>query len=168
MRRKILIILTIAAFLLLVIAGHGLVRNLTDAPSRQTRHWQTVYIDNFGNFRIPAEWYVEWQDGVVYITDRPRESQNYTLYLVGSESPPHMLFEGMIQGDFIRGGIFSNSAHWNLFEYDVNGTKEEYHSITFWAWSSGANPDRFELLALDGDVVNQSIVIDIARTFIGN
>ncbi|MDR2183015.1 MAG: hypothetical protein LBE55_02465, partial [Clostridiales bacterium] len=48
-----------------------LVNYLTNAPEPETNYWQTIDVYNVGSFRVPAEWYVEWDDRVLLVTDRP-------------------------------------------------------------------------------------------------
>ena len=112
---------------------------LADMPARYTNSWKTVSIEDVGNFKIPNEWRVKNQDGILYITNNSNNEQEDTPYLIGttlmiknnekkSSIQPHEVLDGVEKGNHISSVNYSNGARVSLFEYYVQGKKEE-HSI---------------------------------------
>jgi hypothetical protein len=137
------------------------------SPSGITRSWQTILVDEIASFKVPSEWVVEQEDGIIYVTDVPREFGEYDIYILGivrggiinedvNYTYPHELLDGWEMGHSVRGIGFSNSSMVNCYEYYVNGEVVEYYVIS-----------RFTLsfLVLNNDVVTYDIMEDIAKTF---
>jgi len=131
----------LAAYILINI----LINILSGAPDRITESWQTVTIGGLGTFQVPTEWNIEEEDGILFITDRPRADGGYTIYIIGAgdnvDIPLHTLFEGVERGDQLRSMGFSNGGGVRVFEYTVNGTVQEHHIISFNNFGGGLRRD---------------------------
>ena len=179
MKRIIFFAITL---LLLLLAGCSFIRSLADLPDKSTESWQTVSISGVGSFRVPTEWFVEQQDEILYITDKPRDNEGYKIYLVGiawlnvTESEhihPHELLNGVEKGAPVPGrvgeekridGIYSNCASVSLIEYTVNGEKEEHYLIDC-PKIKGTTVAKLQLLVWDRTVVDEKLTSEIAKTF---
>ena len=169
------LIFTLALFLML--SGCGVINCIMDdllsIPDDVVLTWQTVNISGVGSFLIPAEWCVEQQDSVLYITDKPRDNEGYSLYIIGTvrtggpNDPyvqPHELLDEVVKGKSLWAGvIYANSAGYGMYEYVINDESGERYLID---WHS--SNERVYLLAWDMDVVDEFHVINIAKTFFGS
>jgi len=180
-KKKLHYVIILVSLLVFLLAGYFSFNSfisLLQLPDRITKDWQTVTIAGIGSFRVPSEWNVEEQNGVLYITDRPMADGDYTIYLVGtirlifrtgmdladsSLPAPHEFIEGAEKGETLLSPGFSNGARLFLVEYNINGIKEELHLIKFDIIRAGRND--FELLAWNRDVVDDYIAKQIALTF---
>ena len=134
--------------------------NNKNMPSEETKSWQTVVMKGVGTIRVPKEWNVERQDDVLYITDKPLEYQDHTVYLAGINK----LHEGVEKKERLRSDSYSNGALLKLIEYHVNGKKEEHYLITFFN-DYGSTMTIFDLFVWDRDSVDEKIASEIAKTF---
>jgi len=185
---KVTIAITIAILALLLIY-FGLTQFLNslpfDRPSEITYSWQTVYVDNVGSFRIPLEWNVEQKNGITYITDKPINEDEYDIYCIGStryayavtytpteeesvttSRQPHELLEDVVKGDSIFFTMFSMGSGFQLYEYYINGNKEERFLIEATNRQSKDVIISFELLIWDTGVIDEELAREIAKTFI--
>ena len=170
--RKIIISLSLIILtgFVLILAGFVLVFILSSPPARVTRSWQTVTIAGIGTFRVPMQWNVEEEDGILYITDRSRIDSNYTIYIVGTscrvETPLHTLFESVEEGDHIRSMGFGigSSITVRLIEYTVNGVVQEHRVISFSRLKEGEWRN-YRMFVWNREVVDSWHVEQIARTF---
>ena len=76
------LIICVISLLYLSLSSCTFVDNFIDLPDKITESWQTINISGVGSFRVPLEWNVEQQDGVLYITDKPLEDSDYIIYIV--------------------------------------------------------------------------------------
>jgi hypothetical protein len=158
--------------------GCAFIDYLTQAPDKITETWQTVIISGIGTFRVPEEWNIEQQDGILYITDKPLDDNDYSIYLVGvvttvdagirmetKHSRPHEIFEG-VEKVGVRSSPFwsRKGAGLSLNEYTINGITEERYLIDLHNFGSGVRND-FEMLAWNQDFVGGYIAEQIVRTF---
>ena len=161
---------SIILFLVLaVLTLWGLLHLVSDAPDRITESWQAVTISGLGTFRVPAEWNVEQYDGILYITDRPREYGDYTIYIVGatreSGIQPYEVFDDVKRNNFLHSlGGFNNGASISLVEYTVNGMKQEHHFISFNNMRMNASVF-YSLFVWNREGVDEWTAVQIARTF---
>ena len=143
---------------------------LLDMPDRITKTWQTVTVEKVGSFKVPAEWCVERQGNVIYITDKPRDEADSRLYIVGMVSPASyraLLKElcEIVEGDVkysIGNRMYANSVDVSLREYRINGYPGKHYLITC--------PDSelrswVRLMVWDMETVTPYIVSQIAKTF---
>ena len=165
--------------MLLLLASCNFIRNLADLPDKSTESWQTVFVSGVGSFRVPIEWNVEQEDGVMYSTNNPRDDEEHTIYLIGTictderkYTQPHELLDGVEKGKAIFSnitGVYSNSAYISLFEYAVNGIKKECYLIkysrTLWYDKKIVGHNLLELLVWDQDAVDEKTISEIAKTF---
>ena len=143
---------------LLTFAGWMLLRFLAGAPGLHTHFWQSVYIDGVGSFRVPARWYVEWDDDVLYITDMQRENTEYAVHLVGSMPTPNRLLDWGDRADDFQLRIFSNNARLNLVD--------DSFWIVFFNNFDTPNETRFRIFVFNPDL-SENLLSNIARTFTG-
>ncbi|MDR2182824.1 MAG: hypothetical protein LBE55_01485 [Clostridiales bacterium] len=158
----------ILSIILLLSLGIFQINIAIGAPGRITRNWQTVYVEGgtVGRLSVPAEWYVEWDDDVVYMTDRPREEGDYTLYAVGTihsweggNRQPHELLNGVEKGDLLSLRTYSAGGRISLYEFEIGEEIMERYSILVW----NLRDPRFTLLIWD-DGIDNHIADQIART----
>jgi hypothetical protein len=45
--------------------------------------WQLVTVEDIGSFYVPGHWVITQQDDVIYMTDKPIDEEDYTIYFVG-------------------------------------------------------------------------------------
>jgi len=164
---KKLLIIIITMFLL---SGCALIDSLVSAPDRVTKDWQPIDIYGLGTFRLPTEWYVENQDGILYITDKPRENGNYKIYIVGLSNrigfPVHEIFEGIERGETIRAiGSSTRPADLLFVEYIVNGFKQEHYVINFNNGRSHERQVTYSMLVWNREVVDDWHAEQIMWTF---
>ena len=150
--------------------------DLADMPARYTNSWKTVSIEDVGNFKIPKEWRVKNKDGILYITNNSNNEQEDTPYLIGttlmiiknnekkSSIQPHEVLEGVEKGNHISSVNYSNGARVSLFEYYVQGKKEEHYLVTISKFTSTQSAT-FELLIWDKHSVDDNLANQIAKTF---
>ena len=172
---RLIKITIISLFILLLAIGirHLIIELLSSTPDRITREWQTVTINALGTFRVPMEWNVEEQDGILYITDKPRVYGDYTIYIVGAVEFKvgfrlHELFEGVERGDTLRSHGFTNPADLLWVEYTVNGVKQEHYLINLCNFEMGEYAVSYALFVWNRDTVNEWLVRQIAKTFSRN
>jgi len=147
-------------------------RILTGAPSRFTRVWQTVCVEGVGSFRVPTEWSVTQQSDVIYITDRPKEYGDYTIYIVGLASVGRMTrplhehehFEVLESSTLVRGINYANTSALQWFEHTKEGFTESLLVIRMMK-ISGVQASTIHLLVLNPEIVDTSTASQIARTF---
>jgi hypothetical protein len=165
--------IVIAIILLLLLTNCNIISNLADLPDKSTESWQTVFVNGVGSFRVPTEWVVEQEDGIVYITDKPRDNEEYKVYIIGvveadeivsKYSQPHELFDDVEKVDSIPYGGYSNSTRLNLVKYTVNGNKEE-HLLIHCPKIKTFTIASLELLVWDMDIVDEKLAREIAKTF---
>jgi len=154
-----------------ILAFYALTNILSGAPDRVTESWQTVTIGGLGTFRVPTEWNVEEENGVLFITDRPRAAGDYAIYIVGTVVgigiQPHEVIEGVRRGNQLRSAGFSNGGGVSVFEYRVNGVTQEHSVISFNNFNGGERRD-YRMFVWNREVVDQWHVEQIARTYISN
>ena len=151
-----------------------------DIPSIITVTWQTVYVEDVGSFMVPAWWVVEQQDGVIYITDRPRSDDRYNTYAIGvvqngdiecEYAWPHELLDGVVREEIelpaSDGAHYSNSAGYYLDEYTYNGERIERFLVYY--YSPHPNKDaelvKIALLIWDKGFFYKYTVSNIAKSF---
>ena len=160
---------------LLLLSSCGVGSDILSLPDKHTMAWRTVEVEGVGSFRVPTEWCIEQEGNALYITDKPRESEDYTIHLVGTiqtyiygaESvniEPHELLVGVEKGDILLSPVYSNSVRLYSIEYIIQDTKEELYLISLSTYN-GNDFMRFELLAWNREVVTDEIAINIAKTF---
>jgi len=141
---------------------------LLDKPDEITEYWQTVTINGFGNFKVPAEWNIEQQEGVLYITDKPLTDDDYAIYLIGTirgaDLEPHEFFDEIERGKTLLSPSFNGRASLLLIEYIVNGIEEEHHLIKFYNLR-GTESDVIELFVWNRNVVDEYLAEQITRTY---
>jgi len=164
----IIIILSTSLLLTVVFGGITIFRHFfLRAPDRITESWQTVTIDEFGTFRVPAEWNVEKHDGVLYITDKPMSDVGYEIYIVGSRSPqPHYAFELVEKGRVLNSRGFLNTTSLFLNEYYVNGVTEEHYLIRIDNIQMDALYFSYSLFVWNREAVTRWHAEQIAKTFL--
>jgi len=172
MKKALLILgVTLLSLSLVVLAFYILIRILSSSPDRITQSWQTITISGLGSFRVPTEWNVEEEDGILFITDRPRVDGDYVIYIVGAGDGVrvqlHTLFDGVIRGSMLRSIGFSNGGTVSVFEYRVNGVVQEHRVISFNNFSGGERRD-YWMFVWNREVVDQWHAEQIARTYISN
>ena len=154
--------------LITVLSSCSVLNTLVQFPDRVSNTWQTVTVSGMGAFRVPAEWNVEESDGILYITDKPREENGFMIYLIGvvegSGSQPHELLEGVERGDLLLSPGFNNGARMYLFEYFVDGEWQERHLLGFDNIRAG-EIHFYSLLIWDSEVVDEYITTQIALTY---
>ena len=171
--KKILSILgiIILSLSLVVLAAYVLLNALSSAPDRITESWQTITIGGLGAFRIPAEWNVEDDDGILFITDRPRAEGDYEIYIVaailGMDSQLHEVFDGAERGDLLRSIGFSNGGTVRVFDDRINGIPQERRVISFNNFGGGMRHD-YWMYIVNCEVVDQWHAEQIARTYRSN
>ncbi|MDR2183391.1 MAG: hypothetical protein LBE55_04380, partial [Clostridiales bacterium] len=151
-------------------------------PEPETNYWQTIDVYNVGSFRVPAEWYVEWDDRVLLVTDRPRDEEDYEVLLVGrislgEEHVPGVpiRFYGLPNVDEFEwgetlwnSGLRSMGTDISLIEYFVDGERIERYFIGV---SRSVRDDRgnifttFFSLLIWSNNVDSHTADQIARTF---
>jgi hypothetical protein len=145
------------------------------SPSRITRSWQTILVDGVASFKVPGEWVVEQEDGIIFITDTPRQFGEYNIYIVGivrekvidtgvRHTYPHELIDGVEMGNWIRGNVFSNGSRLYWYEYYVNDEILERAFIEF-NNDTRLDTELVYLLIWNDDIVTDDIIEDIAKTF---
>ena len=154
--------------LILTLTSCTIADAIFQVPDRITESWQTVTISGMGSFRVPEDWYVAEHDTVLFITDKPRDSGDYDIYLIGviegTGIQPHEVLEGVERGDTLLSPGYNNGARVFLVEYIVNGVKQERHLIGFDNVREGGIRD-YRLLAWNRDVVDEFIATQIALTY---
>ena len=163
--RKLLVLMTVLIFLLV---GCTLSDSMRQAPDGVTEEWQTITITGIVSFRVPSEWYVEEEEGILYLTDRPRADEDYVIHMVGAGGALgfslYELFEGIEEGRLLRSRIFSAGGAVSLSEYTVNGVMQEHYTISY------SIPSRqlfFRLFGWNREVVDEWHADQIARTVRG-
>jgi hypothetical protein len=173
MKKQTVVLLIIIPIILLLTISIFAIRRLAGAPSLFTMRWQTVYVNGVGSFRVPTEWYVEQQNEVIYITDKPREYEDYTLFIVGvvqirgvasTYRYPHELFENIEKGNIVRGINFANTSGIRVFEYIVDENTIEMRVIYMIHIRENIR-NMLNLLIWDEGTVDERLATEIARTF---
>jgi len=164
-----IIITKIILFLLAAIfAGYVLIHILSSPPARVTRSWQTITINGIGTFKVPTEWSVDEEDGILYLTDRPRAYGVYTIYIVGvlagSGTQPHEVFEGVEKGDLLHSSAFGNNVIVSLIEYTVAEITQEHPVISFDRFRGGEMRG-YRMFVWNFAIVDEWYTEQIARTF---
>ena len=167
-KKRLLTILAIVSLFFVVAVGTFFAVFGSDMPAWVTREWQRVYIPAFGlrrlPVRVPTEWNVEEEDGILYITDKPRAYGDYTIYIVGASGRnglPHALhevFEGIERGDVLR--VISSGtgfAFVYFVEYTVNGVQQVHYEIIL---------QNYTMFVLNPEVVDEWHADQIRRTFL--
>lgn len=165
---SVVIILSLSAVML---AGYAVLRMQTTRAERITASWQTVAISGLGTFRVPAEWNVEEEDGILFITDQPRADGAYEIYILGRflgmVYQAHEVFEGVEVGDQLHSTMFRNGGGVRVFGDRVHGIKQEHRVISFNAFGGGARRD-YWMNVLNCEVVDEWHTEQIARTYRAN
>ena len=86
-------IVIVSAFLILILTPFlgALVGSLFNADKPIPRYmqrpnptpWQLVTVEDIGSIYVPGHWVITRQDDVIYMTDKPIDEENYTIYFVG-------------------------------------------------------------------------------------
>ena len=151
----------------------NLFHDLLDLPDEITNTWQTVNVSGIGSFKIPTEWYAEQQGEVIFITDKPRESEDYTLYLIGvvqiigeeaDYTHPHEIFESAERGELVRSAVYSNSSQLRIFKYKFNGVTEE-KLVIYMPNVMGDGYNFLNFLVWNQAIVDEFLASDIAKTY---
>ena len=131
--------------------------------------WQTVTIENVGEFQVPGNWIITQYDNVVYMTDAPLDEE-HSIYFAGishefgtehifSES----LFGSVTQGQIIQSDIWSHDADSAIVVFVEEGIEQEKFVIYF---SNGSTFERNTLVIIAWDnSVDYKTVIKIAKSF---
>ena len=45
--------------------------------------WQLVTVEDIGSFYVPGHWVITRQNDVIYMTDKPIDEEDYTIYFIG-------------------------------------------------------------------------------------
>ena len=100
--------------------------------------WQTVQIEGVGNFKVPQEWSVKQDDGVIYITEMSSENGTDKIQLLGTtwkigtkndNFPPYKLLEDTELVSSGRGVNYSNSAGYQIKEFSISGDIRQLYTI---------------------------------------
>lgn len=167
-RKKAILVVMIA--LAIVLLGYFLFQfvyyGLADMPAKYTDSWKTIDIEGSWSFKIPEEWQVEKQNGILHITNNSVNEQGNVLYLIGatltSQSRElHELLGEVEKGDDISGVVYSNGAHMSLVEYYTDNKKEEHYVLSVTMPNA-----RFELIVWSMGDADEELIRQIAKTFI--
>jgi hypothetical protein len=128
---------------------------LTTCYSWHYADWTNLTIPRIGTFQMPVECIVTQEDNTVYITDKPINEADCTIYMAGIiyESGrndylrPYNLFDDvtLIDQEIKGGKLYSNSASYDINEYIISGNIETkyiiqlrnfFESIEFIVWDN--------------------------------
>ena len=175
--KKTLLIITISIFfvLLFLITKILFVSSLNlgrPAPDKITEDWQTLVISGIGSFRVPSEWYVdEDDDGILFLTDRPRTDDYYIIHMVGRRcgycALLYEVFDEVIERHTLlrswsNSWFFDLDGIVSLWEYTVNNIKQEHFSVSL----SGASRYSYRLFGWNREVVDEWLADQIGRTVV--
>jgi hypothetical protein len=165
----------IVAFLCILLLSSCGFRHLLDLPDPITETWQIVYVNDVGSFRIPIEWYAEQEDKILYITDKPRKHEGYSIILIGVTHPDGTVFKGINElfdnveiGNRLWDIVFANSSSLRVFECGIDKENENHLVIEMPRIEGGFDSGlhhRFYLLALNQDAIDEHLASEIAKTF---
>lgn len=133
------------------------------------KNWKVVTIEDVGTFRAPQEWMINYNEDIIYLTDKPFEDNDKKIYLAGStwiigecshNFPPYKLFDNVELLRRIKDVNYSNSAGYRLEEYNISGDIEKRYTIHFWNSNKAA-----DFIVWD-DLVDKKTIIKIAKSYI--
>lgn len=101
------------------------------------KDWKEVEIEDCGTIKIPKEWVMTEYDGRLYLSDKPLDEEDCTVYFVQSHSYP--------TSASIAAGSDEGAVDTNLFSREVQMLKSERSSVI----SNGAIYGE-ELYSVDG------------------
>ena len=139
--------------------------------------WKGVTLLGVGTFKVPQDWIVTQQDDVVYLTDKPLDSEDYKTYLVGeigeiwsmSSNGTRDRFDdtyelfGNVQvksGETISSVTLSNSAAYGQREFVVDGNGVTKYFIML--WSEKVSPT---YLIVWDNLLDENTILKIAASF---
>jgi len=135
---------------------------------KKYNNWQTVYIPNVGEFRVPQEWIVTHEGGIIYITDKSIDEE-YNIYLIGkvesilnSTEDTHDLIKYLTHdSDIITANNLSNSSRYGQREYILDGKNEIKFFIEFYNKYTYNN-----LFILNENLLDTRIIKKISSSYI--
>jgi hypothetical protein len=51
--------------------------------SQDYSSWQTVTVQSVGSFQVPGDWVITQYDNIVFLTDKPIDEEDFTIYFAG-------------------------------------------------------------------------------------
>ncbi|MCL2048536.1 MAG: hypothetical protein FWG87_07390 [Defluviitaleaceae bacterium] len=151
-----------------------------EQPSERTKTWQTVFIaEEVGTIKFPPEWVVEEENGIIFVTDIPRQYEGYNTYLTGTtlkyeDVPsdkrffPYTLFDSEIEIEqtvYTRPVLDNNAYVWR-YEVTIDNETTEHLIIECMGSGVGWNEKKYAFFVVwDSDTATEDIVRDIGLTF---
>lgn len=136
--------------------------------------WQTIEVDGVGSFKVPGDWILTEEDGLIYFFDQALGEDGYSIYLLEPRRFRDDLSRTMIISEYygeaeitnIKSSvILSNSAYYGIYQCKIGGDKggKAYFEIPYVEFGGG---DRYmTLVAWDG-LVDVDMIRQIAKSYL--
>lgn len=105
--------------------------------------WKTIEVDGVGSFKVPKEWIYTVENGLVYLTDKPIDEEDYSIYFIEpivyldrekNTIISHKLFGKAKYMDSLEGKVLSNLAFYGQEEYELtDGTIIIKYFVSFYS-----------------------------------
>ena len=136
--------------------------------------WQAVEVDGVGSIKVPGDWILTEEDGLIYFSDQALDEDEYSIYLLEPNIFRDEMGRTMILSEYFGEAeitdikssvILSNSAYYGIYQCKIGGDSggEAYFEIPYVEFGGG---DRYmTLVAWDG-LVDVDTIRKIAKSYL--